>query len=149
MKSFQILEHPSDVRVKAQGKNLPQLFQNAALGMMAVVRGRVSRLSGIPQKAGKSLPPQREKVKREIKAEGIDNETLLVNFLSEIWFQASTNRETYDKVEIINLKPNQISAILEGYPIERFELEIKAVTFWDLKIEEKEGFFETTVTFDI
>lgn len=146
MKNFEILPHPSDVKIRAFGHTLEELFKNAALGMFAV-SGRVISNRVVSDK------------EREVLAKGIDEEALLVSFLSEIWYLSELNKEVYEdfsEIKIIKNEKNknyQIKAKMLGKPIERFNLEIKAVTFWDLEIVENPptggGQFETTVTFDI
>ena len=37
-KDFEILEHPSDIRIKAFGKTKEELFLNAMKGMIAVLK---------------------------------------------------------------------------------------------------------------
>lgn len=146
MKNFEILPHPSDVKIRAFGHTLEELFKNASLGMFAVC-GAVVSSRVLSNKT------------KEIKSEGIDREALLVGFLSEIWYQAQVNKEVYEDFSEIKIsedkksKKYKISAKVLSRPIERFNLEIKAVTFWDLKISENSliggGHLETTVTFDI
>jgi len=99
----------------------------------------------------KSCRPEmtKEKVSREIKIESLDRESLLVNFLSEALTLSDINEEVYLKVKFDKLTDKYLKAKLEGYKIKSRELEIKAVTWHNLKIEKKGDHLEAIVLFDI
>jgi SHS2 domain-containing protein len=134
-KGYKILSHPSDVRVQASGKTKEELFVNAAKGMTEVLRPKIR------------MP--KSKCQRKIKVKSIDLNALLVDFLSEVLYLIQTNREIYNKIKFSKFSDIELEAELFGNKIESFGEDIKAVTYHDLKIEQKNGLFETTVLFDI
>ena len=133
MTKYEILEHPADLKIRSYGKEMAEVFSNMLAGMSKSCRSELTK----------------EKVNREIKIEAPDRESLLVNFLSEALSLADINKEVYLKAKFNQLKDNYLEAKLEGYKIKSKELEIKAVTWHDLKIEKKDNLLEATVLFDI
>ena len=132
-KKYEILEHPADLKIRSYGKEIAEVFSNMLEGMFKSCRPEMTK----------------EKVSREIKIESPDRESLLVNFLSEALSLADINKEVYLKARFNQLKDNYLEAKLEGYKIKSKELEIKAVTWHDLKIENKNDVWQATVLFDI
>lgn len=133
---FQILPHPADVRVWAIGKNLPELFANLGEGVMAVLK--------------KDYQKVKPAVERRIQVvDAPDNESLLVDFLSELLRLADTYNEIYSQIEITKLAPSSLTAKVRGEKIKKFDEDIKAVTYHGLKIEKEDNLWTATVLFDI
>lgn len=156
MKPFEILEHTADLRIRVFGKNPEELFKNALAGMMGYLK-RPTADGQRPKAKG-----QRTKVFRIIKISSPDLNALLVDFLSEALTLADTNQEVYREAEFLRFpKPSADSifkkdgelgfeARLLGERIDRFDKDIKAVTYHRLNIEQnKEDFWEATIVFDI
>jgi len=136
MKKYEILEHTADLRIKAQGKNLKELFSNIAYGLCEKM-------------LGKDLSSLKSKDLRLIGAHGNNLESVLVNFLNEIIFQADINKEIYTDFQIEKLSDTYIKATTKSTKVPEKCLEVKAATFYQLKIKKKNKKFEATVTFDI
>ena len=75
-------------------------------------------------------------------------QALLVDFLSELVTLGDINNEIYTDLEL-RIKNLELSGKIKGYKIKGLKLEIKAVTYNDLNIEEKEGKWVAEVVFDI
>ena len=134
-KGYKILEHPADVRVQAFGKTKEELFLNAVLGMNEILK---------PKAKSKN-----SKVVRKIKVKSIDLNALLVDFLSEVLCQIQTNKEIYNKIGFEEFGDNRLKAELFGNEIESFGEDIKAATYHNLKIEQRNGLYEAIILFDI
>jgi len=134
-KGYKILEHPADVRVQAFGKTKEELFLNAMKGMTEVLQPKIQ----IPK----------SKCQRKIKVKSVDLNALLVDFLSEVLYLIQTNKEIYNDIKFIKFTDTELESELSGNKVESFGEDIKAVTYHDLKIEQKNGLFEATVLFDI
>lgn len=133
---FQILPHTADIRIKAQGKDLPELFLSMAKGMMSVIK--------------KDYQKVKPKVERKIKiGKAPDYETLLVDFLSEILRLCDTNKEVYSQVKISKPDLGGLKAKIKGDRVEGFDEDIKAVTHHDLKIKKIVKGYEAVIVFDI
>jgi SHS2 domain-containing protein len=144
-KSYKILEHIADVRVRAFGKTKEELFLNAMKGMNAVLK---------PQIKDKKSPPtprlRRASKIRNIKIKSVDLNALLVDFLSEVLYQIQTNKEIYNDVKFEKFSDIELEGELTGNKVELFGEDIKAVTYHKLEIKRnKEGLYGATVLFDI
>jgi SHS2 domain-containing protein len=71
MRSFEEINHTADRAFRVTGRDMTALLKNAACAMQA--------LEGVP-------PPAEASATREIEVEGVDRETLLVNWLNEILY---------------------------------------------------------------
>lgn len=133
MDRYQELDHTADWAFRAFGSTLRELFENAAYALFAL-EGALDTPSTFT---------------REIRAQGIDREALLVNWLSELLFLQETQRETYQKFNVTKLTDTELEATVHGahtQPITKF---IKAVTYHDLKIEQTEKGWQATVVVDV
>jgi len=133
-KEYKILDHPSDVRVQAFGKTKEELFLHATEGMNEVLKLKIL---------------DKKSDKREIKVKSVDLNALLVDFLSEVLYRVQTNKEVYNEVKFTKFSDIELGGELFGNKVESFGEDIKAVTYHDLKIEQKNGLYEATVLFDI
>ncbi len=89
-------------------------------------------------------------ITRDIGVNYPDIESLLVDFLSEALYLSDVHNEAYLNLAIDVLSDTRIIAHVEGVAITGFEeSEIKAVTYDDLKIVQKDGIWQTDIVFDI
>ena len=131
---YQELEHTADWQLKAWGADVPSLFEQAALGMVD--------LSGIQLAAN-------PRVTKELRLEAPDREILLVDFLSELLYLGETENIGFDDFDL-QVEDAVLHAKIEGAPIESQTKEIKAVTYHNLKIEERpDGVWEVNIVFDV
>lgn len=144
MKTYEILEHTADLKIRAFGKDLPELFSNILCGMFEAMKPRLK--SGI-QKSGR--PDLSGKIRRPIKISSIDQETLLVDFLSEALYQSQINKEAYFEANIDRLTNKKLVGELIGRKVDGFEEEIKAVTYHGLEIKRVDDHWQAVVLFDI
>ncbi|MBI5254264.1 archease [Candidatus Falkowbacteria bacterium] len=129
-------EHTADIRMNVEGKTLNELFGDALLGMIEIMTPIKSRSTAI--------------VKREIEIESADTTALLVDFLNEALAMMSTEHEAYTKVVFQALSERSLKAELEGYNIESFGEDIKAVTYHEANVKKNnDGQWTTTIVFDI
>ncbi len=132
---YEILEHTGDAKIRVFGKTKEELFLNAMLGMNVVLNSKVK---------------SQESRVRKIALRSNDINFLLVDFLSEVNYLRQVNMEIYDKVKFTNFSDTELGGELNGYKVEEFGEDIKAVTFHELDIKKnKEGFWEAKVIFDI
>lgn len=140
MKAHQILSHTADVRVKAEGSTLEELFCAALEGM-----AEIQSAQRIRQLAEKS-----EKLTKEIRIASADATALLVDFLSETLAQSHIEKAVFDAVKFIKLSNEELEAEISGECAEGFEEDIKAVTYHGARIIKNDaGNYEVTILFDI
>lgn len=132
-KPFEILDHPSDVRVRAFGDTKEELFLNALKGMNEVLKPDLFK----------------EAAKRRVVVNSFDLNALLVDFLSEVLYLSQINKEIYTNVVFNKFSDKELEGELKGNKVESFGEDIKAVTYHDLKIEQKNGLYEATILLDI
>ena len=130
--SYKFLDHATDAFVEVRAKNLKEAF--------AVTADAIINLTLDQEKV-------EEKQQKEFSAKGKDLRYLLFNWLEEITFVLITEGFAIKKIEfeILENKGYQINAIAFGEPLDlkkhNFKVEIKAPTFYEMKIERKDGVF--------
>lgn len=134
MKQYEFLEHPADLKIRAFGKNLQELFINTALGMMEFLYG---------EKKQKAVT-QKEQI--EIHADNI--ESLLVDWLAELLYLSDARKRNYFNYQIHFFSETEIIATVGSIKAIAKD-DIKAVTYHELSISENNGFWTATVVFDI
>jgi SHS2 domain-containing protein len=138
MKKYEIIDHTADIGLKAYGRNLGELFKNSALGMFEIIA---------------DLKDVKPETPLTIELGAVTREELLVNWLRELLYQYNTQEILFKNFEIEKITDNRISAKAWGQAFNRqkhnLKMEIKAVTYYELKIEkEKEGWM-SQVIFDV
>lgn len=134
MQKYDFLDHPSDIKLQVFGRDLEEVFVNAALGMMEFVYG------------SKEVDLTEQEL-IEVEAESL--ESLLVNWLAEILYLSDTNKRVYLEYRILSFSSNKITALVKsGATLAKDD--IKAVTYHDLTIEQmSDGTWRAVVVFDI
>ncbi len=133
MKRFEEIEHTADWAFRAYGRDLSELFENAAYALFA--------LEGVTHEV--------VTVTREVWVQGIDYESLLVNWLSELLYLQETRGETYMRFSVETLMPTALHAQIQGAasgPLNKF---VKAVTYHNLQIERTAEGWQATVVVDV
>ena len=135
MKTYEILEHKADLKIRALGKTKEELFLNTLKGMSD------SQMAEIEEGTI---------VKRELRVLSSDLPALLVDFLSEILYLEQINKEIYSRVEFKKFTEKEIEAEISGKKVIRLGADIKAVTYHEIDVRQKEnGEWEATIIFDI
>ncbi len=124
---FEQVEHTADLAYVARGRSLAELFENAALGLLSLL---------LP--AGVVRPAQME----EFEAEGSDAEELLIAWLQEILFRTEVRHRIYASFHVRACEPPRLQASALGEALDparhRYQREVKAVTWHDLRIVRRE-----------
>ncbi|MDP2941166.1 MAG: archease [Candidatus Omnitrophota bacterium] len=138
MKSYELIEHTADIGIRVKGKDLKQLFKNAALAMFEI----------IGERKNKELPGQ-ETIAIEQSAQGLDE--LFVNWLNELLSLSATKELIFSDFQIKNLDQHRLQAVAAGSSIKNYRIntEIKAATYHQLKIERSKGGWVAEVIFDV
>ena len=134
MKGFEEIDHTADRAFRVTGRDMVTLLKNAARAMQA--------LDGLP-------PPTEASATREIEVEGIDRETLLVNWLNEILFLEQAHRLVCTDFQIYECKNHHVRGRVETLEAERRLAHIKAVTFHNLTVREIPEGLEAEIVVDV
>lgn len=137
MKKYEILEHTTDLKIRAFGKTKEELFLNMLRAMF--------------EGAGARIKDKDKKIKEEraVKIKSADEQSLLVDFLSEVLAQSDINNEAYFEAEFEKLTGTELVGKIFGSPVLSFGTEIKAVTYHGLEIKKVDGRWQATILFDI
>lgn len=138
MKRYEPIEHTADIGIRAYGRSLKELFENAAEAMF----GEIAEL--------KKVKPVRC-VKINLKASS--KEELFHLWLSELLYQFNGKGMLFSKFEIEDITERGVKAIACGEKADAarhgLKKEIKAVTYHGLLVEKKPKFWVGEVIFDV
>lgn len=136
MRSFQILPHTADIRLKVEADKLKELFLAASEGMNQILK--------------KDFSPTTPTVQETITLSAIDTTSLLIDFLSQLLTLSYADQTIFSQAEFTQLEPTSLRANLWGTKVEKFTEDIKAVTYHEANVvKNKKGNFETLIVFDI
>jgi len=131
-------EHGSDVGLRVRGRSLPELFDNAARGMIELML-----------EPGGVRPRQQ----RRIEARADDVEGLLVGWLGEVVFAFDADGFSPARARVERLEAGMVEGTLCGEPFdhERHVVRnaIKAVTWHNLKVERQGELYCVSIVFDV
>lgn len=141
MKRFELIEHTADMGIKAYGKDMGELFTNAAYGMASSMT---------------DLEKVNPKESEDISLEAENREELLVFWLNEIIYLSASKTMLFSRFEVSEIDDRHLKAKIfgEGFDIDRhkIETEFKAATYHRLKISNStlpEGVLQAEIIFDI
>lgn len=148
MKQFEILDISGDAGIRAFGKDLQELFTNAASGMYSLIT---------------DVTAFKEEKTITVSAESHSLESLLVSWLNELVFYFDTYGFIGNKIEVAEFsiqtdKPAdmqhcKMTAFLSGedFDPERHErrLLIKAATYHKLRVDKTGDLWNADIIFDI
>jgi SHS2 domain-containing protein len=145
-KDFELLPHTADLKIRVYGTSLADLFAHAVIGMFQSIEPRTDACKKINDRlVCDTLPKQ-----HDVNLTAPDRESLLVNFLSYLLYLSDVHNEAYLNATIHEIDEHHIKAIVHGVPIQGFDMaEIKAVTYNDLVIQQKNGMWHADIVFDI
>ena len=146
MKRFEVINHTADMGIKAYGKDLAELFINAAYGMASLIT---------------DLEKVSPKDSEDISLEAENREELLVCWLNEIIYLFASKNMLFSKFEVSEIDEKHLRAKIFGEKLDttrhQIETEFKAATYHGLKISKlkrdnstfPEGTLQAEVIFDI
>ena len=131
---YKVLEKDG-LRILVAADSLPELFVDSAKGIEEIL--------------GPHTKEEKHAARRTIILHARNAEFLLVEFLNKILSFSEIYREVYTKVEIKNFSKTFLEAELVGESVYGFRRDIKAITYHEEGLEEKEGKWRTRLFFDV
>ncbi len=133
---FQEIEHTADIAIRVWGRDLAELFANAAYGMACQIADPDGMVLSM---------------EHEVDLEAYDVETLLVTWLGELLYLGEREEAVFPDCQVLEIADTRLRAIVRGGVVEKGEYHghIKAVTFSNLNIECTDVGCETTIVFDV
>ena len=135
---YTLLDHTADLGMRTWGADLKKLFENAGLALMDLMISGVSPKRALPKK---------------ISVTGDDLADLMVRWLGEILYLLVGETRVVTSIHIVDIQPSFLEADLKTVPfhpeIHEILNEIKAVTYHQIEVTEKENRWEARVIFDL
>ncbi len=138
MKDYEPIEHTADIGIRVFGKDLKELFENAAKGMSDIM-------------AGLDSIEKRDTVNIDISSDS--KEELIVDFLNEFLYFFDTQGFLLASVDINQIDQRHLKARAFGEFFDENKHEvseaIKAVTYHMLKVGKTGDEWEAQIIFDV
>jgi SHS2 domain-containing protein len=128
------LDHTADLAVKVYGSNLEALFTAAAQALFELAFEPASQQASRQFSVNLAAP---------------DVETLLVDWLNELLYLSEIHGVYFTKFSFLTILPTKLSANLDALKLSATKQVIKAATFHNISIDERNDGLHTTVVFDI
>ncbi len=146
MIDFEMLPHTADIKIRAYGATKKELFRNALIGMFQSVQP----ITDTCRTENDRIVCDELPVAHDVVLKSIDEESLLVDFLSEALYLSDVYDEAYFDADIHELTANVVKATVRGVHITGFGVvEIKAVTYHELAIKKNDDGWQVDIVFDI
>ena len=133
-RDYEHIEHTADLALRIHGRDLEELFANAAHAMF-------SELADL-----RVVAPD---VRHSVHVDGADHESLLVNWLNQLLFLHETRGEVYSGFDIHELTSKALRATVRGEHSEDVRMIIKAATYHDLAILDTGQGYVVPIIFDV
>lgn len=135
---YKLIEHTADIAIIVKGRNLKGLFKNAALAMFDIIAQEKDKTAS-----------KTEKLVIKQKADNL--EELFVNWLNELLSLSFTKELIFSDLKIDKLNEDSIVASVFGKNFKYYKMntEIKAATYYELKIEKATNGWKAKVIFDV
>lgn len=134
---FDVIDHTADVGIVAHGETLPELFTNAAAGMMHFM-----------------IPPEAVKPRtaRPITVDADDLSGLLVAWLNELLVLLNADGFIPAAFDVQEVTERRLAAVVLGEPVDpsrhRFRRDVKAATYHQLDVRKNDE-WSARVIFDV
>ena len=140
---FEFRDHTADVQVRSWGSSLEEAFSQTAYSLMTTITPNLKKITPI--------------VEREIIVEAEDKEALLFDFLSEFLYIFDVDELVFNQICVHSIEKfndnYKLRATLKGetFDLDKHEIgiEVKAITYSFLNIEEKHESTIIDIVFDI
>lgn len=142
MSNYKLFDHTADIGVEISGRTKKELFVNAADTLFDVM---------VEDNAGgeKIIRAKR----RTLAVEGSDLPDLLINFLREVLYLFNGEHFVVNRCDITEIGNKKLTARLFMEPFSkrahRIKTEIKAVTYYGVKVEKQKNNWKARVIFDV
>jgi SHS2 domain-containing protein len=133
---YEFLEHRADVKFRAEGSTIEEMFVEAAGALNETVRGDIKIL---------------ESEEKSFEVEGSDDVNLLYNFLEEFLFLLDAEGFLVSRVKEIKIEGLKLKCVVVGDEVNNYKFtnDVKAVTYSGMFVKEKKGKFICEVVLDV
>ena len=135
--TFEYFDHKADIGIIGKGTNLQEAFEEAAKAMFNVMVD-IEMVGPI-----KTI---------EIECSAENKEELLIEWLNKLLAEATINEMVFSQF-MVNIKDNSLTGAAKGEHLDpekhKIKTEVKAATYSQLKVEEKDGLFVVRCVVDV
>ncbi|MBE2219988.1 MAG: archease [Anaerolineae bacterium] len=167
MANYEIVDHTADWALRVWGRDLADLLLQAAFGMNSLMVGEGTPLELVEpspelvEPSPELVEPSPELVEtfpelvegygssRSLTLDADDQETLLVDWLSELAYFAEMEQLIFPLITLTNVTPTHLDAQIRGGIVPELAKHIKAVTYHNLEIIKTADGLEATIVFDV
>lgn len=140
---YEFIEHTADVKVRSWGRNLEEAFSQVALSLMATISPNLDKI--------------KHKVSKELKIESEDKYALAIDFLTEFLYIFDVEGLVFSEIDVQSIilkdKSYYLKALAKGEKFNKqyheIGIEVKAITYSFMNIEEKKDRVQIDIVFDI
>ena len=136
-KQFQEIDYSGDIGIEAWGATRAELLQNATRGLFSLMT-----YSGVTATS-----------KREIHVVTESPDSLVADWLSEVITTAATRGEVYREVLVRSCNEREANGEVIGEKVDPLKhamrFDVKAATYHDLLLEERDGKWHSRVILDL
>jgi SHS2 domain-containing protein len=129
------VEHTSEVELHLEAPDEASLFVEAGLAVAELMLGEDPRPA--------------ETVFEEVEVTAPDRAALLAAWIDELIFRAETRKAVFTSFAVRTIAAHELTARLGGIAEPVIKTAIKAATFHDLTVEERNGVWLATVVLDV
>ncbi len=136
-KNYELIEHTADVGIRVKADDLKGLFKNTALAMFDIVAEK------------HSVTPDTKELKIEQNAVSLDE--LFINWLNELLSLSSAKELIFSDFKISEIDEKHLKSVVIASSNKNYKVnvEIKAATYHQLKIEKTAKGWQAEVIFDV
>jgi len=131
---FEEVPHTADVAIRAWGRDLRELFANAARGMAWLMADPAT------------VEPA---VEVELELTAFDVETLLVTWLGELLYLNERDGTVFTAFDLEDVTSTGLRAKARGGAAREVRRHIKAVTFSEMQVRSTDCGLESVIVFDV
>jgi SHS2 domain-containing protein len=134
--SFEEVPHTADIKIRAHAPTLEILFSEACEALMQVMYGKERRALTLA----------------ELDVDGVDNESLLADFLSEVLFRSEVDGLVFSGADI-RITGMHLHAVMKGEPFDRNRhaggTEVKGISYSGMSITQDANGYMLEILFDV
>ena len=137
-KNYEVWDHTADIGLIIYGEDLKALFENAGEAFFHLIT---------------DLKKVRRRIERRIHIDGESLDRLMVDWLSELLYLHDVESLLFKRFKIESVGEEGLRAVVKG---ERFQegvhvikTEVKAVTYHQIGVQQKDGRWRAQIIFDL
>jgi SHS2 domain-containing protein len=138
MIKYRFLKHTADVKFRAYGTSIEEVFENSALALKKTIVNELKI---------------REILRKKINVSGRDIESLLYAFLEEFLFLLDSDNFLFSEIKSIKIKNNKLSAEIWGDKASSYQFSnnVKAITYNEMfvKFDKKKKEWIVQIVLDV